>query len=51
MVCSLMMVGVGEGLMEKNGGEIGLMFGGISIGVGIILVWIRALGSIIYYMV
>ncbi|MCT1926851.1 MFS transporter [Staphylococcus pasteuri] len=51
MVCSLIMVRVGERFMQKNGPQIPLMFGPITIAVGIILLSITALPSIIYYIV
>ncbi|KIX90815.1 quinolone resistance protein [Staphylococcus microti] len=51
MICSLLMIRVGEKYMQKHGPHIPLMVGPISIGIGILLLAIVTLPFVIYAIV
>ncbi len=51
MLCSLLMIRVGERFMQKRGPQLPLMLGPVSITVGIILLAFTSLPNMIYYIV
>ena len=51
MLCSLLMIRVGERFMQKRGPQLPLMLGPISITAGIILLAFTSLPNMIYYIV
>ena len=51
MLCSLLMIRVGERFMQNRGPQLPLMLGPLSITVGIILLAFTSLPNMIYYIV